>query len=157
MFYANYDENTGEILGFYNDEIHTEIPQPYIELTNEEWKKALSGSYRVIDNVIKEYIPPVQELTTVEKITQAQTKYSRIFAELRDFYIAAEINNNSESMEAIKDKYNFVLSDFNNLIGFLKGDVPRQTYGNSTEINFCPVCGSSLNGDNCTNCMWRNK
>ena len=156
MFYANYDENTGEILGFYNDEIHQEIPEPYIELTNEEWGQAVSGSYRVINGVFKEYTPPIIELTTAEKINRAQKEYLKKIEELREQYIAANMNNDNESMEAIKEKYAFVLNDFNNLIGFLKGEVPRNTYDSSSEIDFCPVCGSVLNENACTKCRWRN-
>jgi hypothetical protein len=46
--FAQYNEN-GEYLAFYNDEFHKEsdIPQPYIELTEEQWQQALSYRCKV--------------------------------------------------------------------------------------------------------------
>ena len=42
MKYANYDKETNKILGFYDDEIHSSIPEPNIKISDDEWKKALS-------------------------------------------------------------------------------------------------------------------
>lgn len=48
MYKATYNEN-GEYTGFYVEEIHENIPQPNIELTEEEWQQALSKNYKVIE------------------------------------------------------------------------------------------------------------
>lgn len=48
MYKATYNEN-GEYTGFYVEEIHNIIPKPNIELTEEEWRQALSKNYKVIE------------------------------------------------------------------------------------------------------------
>lgn len=50
MKYANYDKETNEILGFYDDEIHESIPEPNIKISDDEWKKALSIGADYIQN-----------------------------------------------------------------------------------------------------------
>lgn len=55
---ATYD-NVGEYTGFYTEEIHKNIPQPNIELNEEEWQQALSKNYKVI-NGIHTYSPFIQ-------------------------------------------------------------------------------------------------
>lgn len=48
MYKGSYNEN-GEYTGFYVEGIHENIPQPNIELSEEEWQQALSKNYKVID------------------------------------------------------------------------------------------------------------
>ena len=50
MKYANYDKETNKILGFYDDEIHSSIPEPNIKISDDEWKKALSIGADYIQN-----------------------------------------------------------------------------------------------------------
>ena len=50
MKYANYDKETNKILGFYDDEIHSSIPEPNIKISDDEWKKALSIGADSIQN-----------------------------------------------------------------------------------------------------------
>ena len=50
MKYANYDKETNEILGYYDDEIHESIPEPNIKISDDEWKKALSIGADYIQN-----------------------------------------------------------------------------------------------------------
>ncbi|SHH27272.1 phage tail assembly chaperone [Flavobacterium defluvii] len=47
MYKGTYNEN-GEYTGFYVEGIHENIPQPNIELTEEEWQQALSKNYKVV-------------------------------------------------------------------------------------------------------------
>ena len=37
MRYVHYNETTGDIIGFYDDETHTTIPEPNITITEQEW------------------------------------------------------------------------------------------------------------------------
>ena len=48
MYKGTYNEN-GEYTGFYVEGIHENIPQPNIELSQEEWQQALSKNYKVIN------------------------------------------------------------------------------------------------------------
>lgn len=38
MRYIHYDENTGRVLGYYNDKIHKNIPTPSDEITLEKMR-----------------------------------------------------------------------------------------------------------------------
>lgn len=153
MYYANYDESTGKILGFYSDEIHKEIPTPYIELTDEEWQEAINGFYHVVDGVLTE---DVFEVTIEDKIDQAQIEYQVKFSELQKQYLVAELNNKSEVMAEIKSRYAALLSDFENYVAYLKGEAPRDV-GGISEIEYCPICGSELNENACAQCNWRRR
>lgn len=57
--YKGTYNNDGEYTGFYTKEIHKNIPQPNIELSEEEWQQALSKNYKVI-NGIHTYSPFIQ-------------------------------------------------------------------------------------------------
>ncbi|SFD94277.1 tail fiber assembly protein [Flavobacterium phragmitis] len=48
MYKGTYNEN-GEYTGFYVEGIHENIPEPNIDLTEEEWQQALSKDYKVIE------------------------------------------------------------------------------------------------------------
>jgi len=48
MYKGTYNKN-GEYTGFYVQGIHENIPQPNIDLTEEEWHQALSKNYKVIN------------------------------------------------------------------------------------------------------------
>jgi len=77
MKYAHYNQETGEILGFYSKNIHEIIPEPAIELTEEEWQNALNceNCAAVKDRalVITPYVaPPEPEpLTAQQKLENA--------------------------------------------------------------------------------------
>lgn len=49
MKYAHYDKNTKELLGFYDDEIHKNIPESNIEISDEEWREALNKNANSVD------------------------------------------------------------------------------------------------------------
>jgi hypothetical protein len=42
MKYAHIDDKTNKILGWYSDDIHSEIPTPNIEVSDEVWQEALN-------------------------------------------------------------------------------------------------------------------
>lgn len=48
MKYAHYDNNN-KLLGWYDKDIHLDIPTPFIELTDAEWKTAVSNSANYVD------------------------------------------------------------------------------------------------------------
>ena len=49
--FANYDEETNDLKGFYTTDVHNEnnIPKPNIKITKEDWKNALDkkGEYKI--------------------------------------------------------------------------------------------------------------
>ena len=42
MKHAHLEKNTNKILGWYDDSIHSEIPTPNIEVTEEVWQEAIN-------------------------------------------------------------------------------------------------------------------
>lgn len=47
MKYAHIDNN-GQILGWYDDEIHSDIPEPNVQVSEEVWQNALDSSHNTI-------------------------------------------------------------------------------------------------------------
>ena len=67
MKYVNYDKKTNEILGYYDDAIHENIPTPNVEISDEQWAKALDMGATHIDpktlaTSIKIEEPPIEQL-----------------------------------------------------------------------------------------------
>lgn len=76
MKYAHYNEETKEILGYYDDELHEAIPEPNINLSEEEWQDALSmGATHIKNNK-----PIHQE----HKLSEAEQRLLEIEVELED-------------------------------------------------------------------------
>jgi len=49
MKYAHYDKTDGKLLGWYDSEIHAEIPTPNIQVGNEVWEEAINNNYNCVD------------------------------------------------------------------------------------------------------------
>jgi hypothetical protein len=49
MKHAHIDNN-GQILGWYDQEIHTDIPEPNVEVSEEVWQNAIDSSHNTIIN-----------------------------------------------------------------------------------------------------------
>lgn len=48
MKYANIDKNN-QLLGWYDIEIHTSIPTPNIEVTDEQWQIAINSGHNKVN------------------------------------------------------------------------------------------------------------
>lgn len=76
MIKVNYDTETTLVKGYYPDAInYTSIPEPYIEISDEEHQEALGKQMCVIDGIFQEYVTPdnvLLEQVKIEKITQCQ-------------------------------------------------------------------------------------
>ena len=72
MKYAHYDEKEKTLLGYYDDEIHDTIPTPNIEISDEDWLRALNENANSIDTKNKKLVrieikPKRDELAELEK------------------------------------------------------------------------------------------
>ena len=72
MKYAHYDEKEKTILGYYDDEIHNDIPEPNIEISDEDWLRALNENANSVDMKNKKLVrietqPKRDELVELEK------------------------------------------------------------------------------------------
>ena len=72
MKYAHYNVVTKQLLGWYDTDIHSEIPNPNIKVTNEEWEQAMSINANMVDTETMSVI--VGDLRTEEeKLQDAKT------------------------------------------------------------------------------------
>ena len=81
MKYVNYDKKSNGILGYYDSEIHKNIPSPNIEITNELWLKALDMGATHIDPKtleanIKIEEPPIEQLREAKTAELARWTHS---------------------------------------------------------------------------------
>ncbi|WP_103576575.1 hypothetical protein [Campylobacter concisus] len=72
MKYAHYDEKEKTLLGYYDDEIHDTIPTPNIEISDEDWLRALNENANSVDMENKKLVrietePKRDELAELEK------------------------------------------------------------------------------------------
>ncbi|WP_346745489.1 hypothetical protein [uncultured Campylobacter sp.] len=72
MKYAHYDEKEKTLLGYYDDEIHDTIPTPNIEISDEDWLRALNENANSVDTKNKKLLrietePKRDELAELEK------------------------------------------------------------------------------------------
>lgn len=121
MYYGNYDSN-GKYIGFYASSIHGEnIPTPSIELNNNEWQEALSGTYGVIDGK-HTYIEPVlatKEELLEQKLSILDCEYKPQFVELSQAIIMATLSDNVDLIADIKNEYSYLKSEYDTKRGDL--------------------------------------
>ena len=78
MKYVHLEKDTNKILGWYSDDIHSNIPTPNIEVTEKVWQEALSINANCYENgkfVVKDFRTP-EEIRTAEiniQISEAKT------------------------------------------------------------------------------------
>ncbi|WP_018250305.1 hypothetical protein [Orenia marismortui] len=70
--FVHYDDVTGELKGFYTNDIHKEedVPSPYIEISEEEWQTCLEnqGKYKIdTDTLELQYNPYVPTLLEIKE------------------------------------------------------------------------------------------
>ena len=72
MKYAHLEKDTNKLLGWYADDIHSEIPTPNIEVSDEVWQDALNINANCYEDgkfIFKDWRTP-EEIRTVEINTQ---------------------------------------------------------------------------------------
>ncbi len=77
MKYAFLEENTNRLLGWYSDDIHSEIPTPNIEVEEEVWQEAININANCYENgefIVKDFRTEeeIQEQELQIKIQEAQ-------------------------------------------------------------------------------------
>lgn len=50
MKYAHIDLNTNELLGWYSTDVHDVIPEPNVEVTDEQWQIALDNEHDTVNS-----------------------------------------------------------------------------------------------------------
>ena len=100
MKYANYDKETNKILGFYDDEIHSSVPEPNIKISDDEWKKALS--------IGADYIQNGELIKKEPKVDEKAKQLAQLEADIKeceDDIKHALIIGNSAVLESLRNEY----------------------------------------------------
>ena len=70
MKYAHLEKDTNKILGWYSDDIHSDIPTPNIEATDEVWQEAININANCYEN--GEFI--FKDFRTAEEIEESRAQ-----------------------------------------------------------------------------------
>jgi len=80
MKQAHVDSN-GQILGWYDPEIHNSIPEPSIQVTEEVWQNAINNSHNtIIDGVTSQ----VDHRSDEQKAKDARTQRNMLLTTIVD-------------------------------------------------------------------------
>lgn len=90
MKYANIENGTNKLLGWYDKEIHLEIPTPNIEVTDEVWQEALKINANCYENgkfIVKDF--RTDEEIKLQNINKQITEAKEYLAST-DFYMTVD-------------------------------------------------------------------
>ena len=105
MKYVNYDEKEKTILGYYDDEIHNDIPEPNIEISDEDWLRALNENANSVDTKNKKLVRIEVEQEKDEKAEiEAQIK------EAEDDIRRAILIGNDSVLPELREEYKELLA-----------------------------------------------
>ena len=94
MKYANIENGTNKLLGWYDKEIHLEIPTPNIEVTDEVWQEALNINANCYENgefILKDFTTDEQKEKA--RIQQIETKCNQVIEAVYPIYKQINITN----------------------------------------------------------------
>ena len=74
MKYAHIEKDTHKLLGWYSDDLHSEIPTPNIEVNDEQWQEAINMNANCYED--GEFI--VKDFRTQEEIIQQEQAQFRV-------------------------------------------------------------------------------
>ena len=95
--YAHIDENN-IIKGWFDDEVHDSIPEPKIEVTEEQWQTATENNHNYVDSDGSTRL--VEEpLTSEQRIIQARAYLSET-----DWYVIRQSDSGEEMPSDIRTK-----------------------------------------------------
>ena len=94
MKYAQLEENTNKILGWYSDDIHSDIPTPNIEVTDEIWQEAININANCYENgkfIVKDF--RTDEQKEQQRIQQIESKCNQSIESVYQIYKQINITN----------------------------------------------------------------
>lgn len=94
MKYANIENRTNKLLGWYDKEIHLEIPTPNIEVTDEVWQEALNINANCYENgefIVKDFT--TNEQKEQQRTQQIEAKCNQTIEEIYPIYKQINITN----------------------------------------------------------------
>ena len=94
MKYANIENGTNKLLGWYDKEIHLEIPTPNIEVTDEVWQEALNINANCYENgefIVKDF--RTDEEIEKQRIQQIESRCNQVIEDVYPIYKQINITN----------------------------------------------------------------
>ena len=125
MIKVNYDSETGQILGFYSNEIeYQSIPEPYIEIDYEQHNDCINNQgYRKIDLETKKVInctPIIPEKTKKDLVVELTAEYQVNVDKIQKAYILAQINNDDSLKALLSTRLNEATTEYNQKRGVIE-------------------------------------
>ena len=110
MIKVNYDAETGEVKGFYPDNIsYASIPEPYVEIDESTHQDCINHQgLRKVDlatQKIVEYVPEIVEPTKEEKLVALDAVYQSQFTALAQSLGLASLDANAAVIDGVKADY----------------------------------------------------
>jgi hypothetical protein len=105
MKYVHYDKKTNEILGYYDDEIHENIPTPNFEISSDAWRQALSENANIAD--VKN-----QKLVRIE-VEQEKDELAELEVQIKeteDYIRHAILIGNDSALPELRSEYKELLA-----------------------------------------------
>lgn len=106
MKYAHYDKDTKKLLGYYDSEIHENIPEPNIEISDEDWAKALTIGANIIKDGKMIYVSP-----KIDEKAKQLAQLEADITECKDDIRHALIIGNASVLENLRNEYKSLLAE----------------------------------------------
>ena len=94
MKYANIENGTNKLLGWYDKKIHSKIPTPNIEVTDEVWQEAININANCYENgefIRKDF--RTDEQREEQRIQQIEDKCNQVIEAVYPIYKQINITN----------------------------------------------------------------
>ena len=135
MKYAHYDETNGKLLGWYDKEIHKEIPTPNIEVNETDWQIAIDNNCNYVDADTN--IMSIKDFRTFEQLQAVKLR------ELESAYN----NANQEDIEYLDTTFQADKYSQNLIVSVLSaGSVPDEFFWLDTTNNQVTMTYGDLQG-----------
>ena len=106
MKYVHFKKETNEILGYYDDEIHENIPTPNFEISNDAWRQALSENANIAD-VKNQKLVRVE----VEQEKDELAELDKAIKEVEDDIRRAILIGNDAVLPELREEYKKLLAE----------------------------------------------
>ena len=91
---ANIENGTNKLLGWYDKEIHLEIPTPNIEVTDEVWQEALNINANCYENgefILKDFT--TDEQREQQRVQEIESRCNQVIEDVYPIYKQINITN----------------------------------------------------------------
>ena len=110
MKYAHYDEKEKTLLGYYDDEIHNDIPEPNIKISDEDWLRALNENANSVDVKNQKLVRVEVEQEIDEKARELAELEAQI-KECEEYIHNALFIGNTAVLEDLRAEYKDLLAE----------------------------------------------